>query len=680
MPDLDRIPQLSRLRRAAHAGGLLLSGFLLTALGPAPSFLAAAAVMPDASTSPWAVSSPVVREGGLRVVVAANSFAPLRSRPTLQRRAEIASPPTAEDTARALQLLQRATFGARPRDLAEVLRLGREAWLDRQLHPERIDDAALGARLAAFPAAAMSPGELYAAFPPPQADPARRAQRDSARRAAQGDGEMMRPGAAAADERMDAPQRPRARRRIADDTAAAMRADGAGFAQRRRAGARRPAAILFDAAGAKVQRAVYSERQLQEVMTDFWFNHFNVFFGKNQDRYLVTAYERDAIRPHVFGKFRDLLEATAKHPAMLVYLDNAQSMVPDSLNPNAGPMETARQRLMAMPPAQRAEVLRRRGVDPAMAERMMADSGAAGRRRARGINENYARELMELHTLGVDGGYTQKDVIEVARALTGWTVEGRGRRAAGGFEPSFIFRPAMHDPGEKTVLGHRLAAGRGIEDGEEVLDLLARHPATARRVAFRLAQRFVADDPPPSLVDRLAATFTRTDGDLREVTRALFLSPELYDTRYADAKVKSPLEFVAGALRATGADVGPSRGVLQALREMGEMPYAASPPTGYASSSAEWTNSGAMLNRMNFGLALAAGRIDGVRLDPARFVSGDAQRQVAALAAAVMPGTTDAGLFRTIADDVAAQAQLDERQRAARALGLLIGSPAFQRR
>ncbi|MBV9110942.1 MAG: DUF1800 family protein, partial [Gemmatimonadetes bacterium] len=272
---------------------------------------------------------------------------------------------------------------------------------------------------------------------------------------------------------------------------------------------------------------------------------------------------------------------------------------------------------------------------------------------------------------------------EVARALTGWTVD-RGARRGGGFEPAFIFRAAMHDPGEKVVLGHRLPAGRGIEDGEEVLDLLARSPATARHLALELAQRFVADDPPPALVDRLAATFTRTDGDLREVTRTLFLSPEFNDARDRDAKVKSPLEFVASTLRATGADVGPSRALLQSLRTMGELPYFSSPPTGYPNASAEWTNSGAMLGRMNFGLALAAGRIDGVRVDEQRFApalaSADAQAQVAALARQALPGASDPALFRTIADDVAGQAQLDARQRAERALGLLLGSPDFQRR
>jgi uncharacterized protein (DUF1800 family) len=614
-----------------------------------------------------------------------------RSRPTLVRRAvPLAVPPTAatrEDSARALHLLSRATFGARPRDLAEVLRMGREAWLDRQLHPERIADGAAQARLAAFPAAAMSPAELYAAFPRPQQNPAARARRDSLRQpgeTAPGDtGMAMRGDAPPAGESAPAQPRRRARRMAAGDSATAMRADGAAFAAapRRRANGARPAAILVDLAGARLQRAVYGERQLEEVMTDFWFNHFNVFFGKNQDRYLVSAYEREAIRPYVFGRFRDLLGATARHPAMLVYLDNAQSVVADSMNPAAGRRDAARRRLQAMTPGQRAQVLRRRGVDPRAAGPMMAGDTARRRpARPRGLNENYARELMELHTLGVNGGYTQHDVGEVARALTGWTVD-RGARRGGGFEPSFAFRAAPHDAGEKTVLGHHLAAGRGIEDGEEVFDLLARHPATARRIAFLLAQRFVADDPPQALVDRLAAVFTRTGGDLREVTRALFLSPEFDDARVRGGKVKTPLEFVAGALRATGADVGPSRGLMQALRQMGQVPYAASAPTGYPATSEEWTNSGAMLTRMNFGLALAAGRIDGVRVDGGLAAQADGDDgDVAALARAVLPGVVDEALLATIRDDVRAQAELTPAQRKARALGLLIGSPAFQRR
>jgi uncharacterized protein (DUF1800 family) len=584
----------------------------------------------------------------------------VRLRPVLVRRAAAPTPPSREDTLRALRLLGRATFGARPGDVAEVLRLGPDAWLDRQLHPARIDDSAVEARLARFPAAAMGTGELLAAFPRP--DPAARAGRDSLRRMreANGGGAAVRPG-------------------IAADSGMAMRPDGAAFARPPRAGgggARRgPQAILFDLAGAKLQRAVYSDRQLQEVMTDFWFNHFNVFFGKNLDRYLVAGYERDAIRPHVFGRFRDLLGATAKHPAMLFYLDNARSMVPDSMR-RYSPAQRGGMR------AAGGGMRRGRLAGRGPGARLPGDTAAGVRRqRPTGLNENYARELMELHTLGVDGGYTQHDVVDVARALTGWTIDRGMGRGNGDAAPRFVFRPQLHDFGPKTILGRDFPAGRGQEEGEAVLDLLARSPATARHVALKLAQRFVADDPPPALVERLAQTFLRTDGDLAAVTRALFTSPELQDAR--GTKVKTPLEFVASALRATGAEVGPSRGLLQALRQLGEVPYLSSAPTGYPATSAEWTNSGAMLNRMNFALALAAGRIDGVTVDEERFrpalrASGT-QARVAALARTLMPGGGDPRLLATIAGDVDRQGQGDDPA-AARALGLLLGSPDFQRR
>ncbi|HEV7590323.1 MAG TPA: DUF1800 domain-containing protein, partial [Longimicrobium sp.] len=587
----------------------------------------------------------------------------LRPRPVLVRRAPAdPNPPSREDTLRALHLLGRATFGARPEDLAEVLRIGPDAWLDRQLHPARIDDSALQARLARFPAAAMSVGELLAAFPRP--DPAARAGRDSLRREreANAGSAAMRPG-------------------MAPDSGMVMRPDGAAFTRARRAGAgaaRGPQAILFELAGARLQRAVYSDRQLQEVMTDFWFNHFNVFFGKNLDRYLVAGYERDAIRPRVFGRFRDLLGATAKHPAMLVYLDNARSMVADSMR-RYSPAPRGGVRGMGRPSALQGGFARGRP-GPLAA----ADSAAAGAQRVRGLNENYARELMELHTLGVEGGYTQHDVVDVARALTGWSVDRGMGRGDGEIEPRFVFRPQLHDFGPKTILGHDFPAGRGQDEGEAVLDLLARSPATARHVAYQLAQRFVADDPPPALVERLAQTFLRTDGDLAAVTRALFTAPELYDARFRGTKVKTPLEFVASALRAAGADVGPSRGLLQALRQLGQVPYLSSAPTGYPATSVEWTNSGAMLNRMNFALALAAGRIDGVTVDAERFRPAlrepGTPARVAALARALMPAGGDPRLLATIAADLDRQGQGDGTAAAARALGLLLGSPDFQRR
>lgn len=473
---------------------------------------------------------------------------------------------TREDSARAVHLLERATWGVKRDELAAVLAMGPDAWLDRQLHPARIADGALAARLARFPAAEASPAELMRDYP------RRPAAADSARRGMP-------------------PQR-----------------------------------ILADLAGARLQRAVYTERQLEDVMADFWFNHFNVFFGKGADRYLVGDYERNAIRPHVFGRFRELLGAVAAHPAMLVYLDNARSSAADS-------------------------------------SRVMMGG------RARGINENYARELMELHTLGVGGGYTQRDVGEVARAFTGWTV---GRRNGA---PGFVFRRALHDAGPKTVLGERLAAGRGVEDGEAVLDLLARNPATARHLARKLAARFVADDPPARLVDELASVFLRTDGDLRAVTRALFRSPEF--ARARRAKTRTPFEFVAGALRATGADVRPSRDVIQTLRQMRHLPYAATPPTGYLHSSAEWTSGGAMLGRMNFALALARGEVRGIRIDPARLLppgaAGDPARHVAA---ALLPTRDADALVRAVSEDAA---RLPAEARAARALALILASPSFQR-
>lgn len=536
----------------------------------------------------------------LIALLLAASGAEAQARPTLERRVAASR----EDTARAVHLLERATWGVRREELAEVLRMGPDAWLERQLHPERIEDGSITARLARFPAANASPSELMRNYPRPQA-----ARRDSMARPAAGDRTAM---------RRDSMARP------ARDTSAA----------RRRQGTMAPARILADLAGARLQRAVYTERQLEDVMADFWFNHFNVFFGKGADRYLVGDYERAAIRPHVFGRFRDLLGATAAHPAMLVYLDNARSTVADS------------------------------------ATALMTG------RRPRGINENYARELLELHTLGVNGGYTQRDVGEVARAFTGWTVANAGygaRRQRG--EPRFVFRRALHDAEAKTVLGRPLPAGRGIEDGTEVLDLLARHPATARHLARKLAGRFVADDPPQRLVDELAAVFTRTGGDLREVTRALFRSPEF--ARARGAKTRTPFEFVAGTLRATEAEVRPSRELLQTLRQLGQMPYAATPPTGYIHDSAEWTSGGAMLARMNFALALSRGEVQGVRIDPARLLPSAPSDAAAELARVLLPARETGTLVRAVAEDAARLP--DDQARTARALALILGSPAFQR-
>jgi uncharacterized protein (DUF1800 family) len=329
--------------------------------------------------------------------------------------------------------------------------------------------------------------------------------------------------------------------------------------------------VARDLMEGKLLRAIYSERQLDEVLADFWFNHFNVFLDKGADHYLVTEYEREAIRPHVLGRFRDLLEATAKSPAMLFYLDNWQSVGPE-------------------PPERRGQ----------------------GNRARRGLNENYGRELLELHTLGVGGGYTQKDVTEVARCFTGWTIDQPQR---GG---SFQFNPRLHDNGEKIVLGATIAAGGGIQDGETVLDILARHPSTAHFISTRLAQRFVADDPPAALVNRMAQTFLKTGGDLREVMRTMLASKEFWSVGAYRSKVKSPLEMVASAVRAVHGDVDFAFALANQVAQLGEPLYRKPEPTGYSDSSQEWINSAGLLARMNFALQLAHDKVPGVKVEVAR--------------------------------------------------------------
>ncbi len=332
--------------------------------------------------------------------------------------------------------------------------------------------------------------------------------------------------------------------------------------------ARREArAAVQDLASARLIRAADSERQLEELLVDFWFNHFNVFAGKGRVAVFLPAYERDAIRPHVLGRFRDLLGATAQHPAMLFYLDNWLSV-----NPGA------------------------------------QDRRPDGKRR--GLNENYARELLELHTLGVDGGYSQDDIVNVARAFTGWTISGTGLPRRSGVmdsaaEAGFRFARAQHDDGEKAVLGQRLPAGGGIRDGERVLDIVAAHPATARHIATKLARRFVSDTPPEALVVRAAARFTQTGGDLREVVRTIVTSPEFFAPEARQAKVKTPLEFVVSAVRTRDASLPEPQVLLRALRQLGMPLYMCQPPTGYEDTAETWISPGALVTRINVAQQIA---------------------------------------------------------------------------
>jgi uncharacterized protein (DUF1800 family) len=332
--------------------------------------------------------------------------------------------------------------------------------------------------------------------------------------------------------------------------------------------------VARDLTEGKLLRAVYSRRQLGEVLDDFWFNHFNIFLDKGADRYLVTEYERAVIRPHVLGKFRDLLQATARSPAMLFYLDNWQSVGPNAPQPR-------------------------------------------GKKGSRGLNENYGRELLELHTLGVDGGYTQQDVTEAARCFTGWTIDQPQR---GG---TFVFNQRVHDDGDKVVLGVKIPAGGGESDGERLLDIVARHPSTAHFISKKLAMRFVADDPPASLVDRMAQTFLKTDGDLREVMQTMLKSKEFWSEGAYRSKMKSPLEMVASAVRALNGDVDNALPLVNQVAQLGQPLYRKQEPTGYSNLSQEWLNSGGLLARMNFALQLAGNRVPGVKVDAAKAARPD---------------------------------------------------------
>jgi len=441
-------------------------------------------------------------------------------------------------------VLSRLTFGARPGDVERVRAIGVDRWIAMQLQPARIRDTAAERIVRALPTLAQSSRELLEQYPPPQV------VRAQMRRS-----EMSR-----------------------EDSLQLRRT------------AQQSRRVLAEMQIAKVARAVATERQLEEVVVDFWANHFTVFAGKGPERYFIAAYEREAIRPHALGKFRDLVGAVAKSPAMLFYLDNWQSSV-----------EEGRPRLdcerRAASCEQRAG--RRRSV------RRSQSAVRSLPNRPRGLNENYARELLELHTLGVDGGYTQQDIINVARAFTGWTLE-QPRRSGG-----FIFRPGMHDAGEKAVLGKRLSAGRGIEDGEQVLDILTAHPSTARFIATKLARRFVSDDPPASLVDRAAETFRRTDGDIREVVRTIVTSQEFFASSAYRAKVKSPFELVVSALRAMNATPDMTPRSAQVVARLGQPLFLHQAPNGWPERGDAWINTGAILNRINFGLAMAGGAIPG---------------------------------------------------------------------
>jgi uncharacterized protein (DUF1800 family) len=566
--------------------------------------------------------------------------------------------PAHPDDKTIIHVLNRIGFGPRPGDVERVRTIALQAYIDQQLQPERLEDPAMAARLASLETLTKSSREIAEQY----MLPAQMLRRQLQRQQGQGpptvpsapvdpppDPAMQNPGTEAPSAQTPTAQPPGAPRVPPREPRTPEQMEAA----------RVQRAVMADLSEQKVLRAAYSERQLDEVMVDFWFNHFNVFAGKGLTRGYLTEYERDAIRPHVLGRFRDLLQATAESPAMLFFLDNWQSSAPEGAttmaplqnNPNNGRPNVAR------PGARRAPLAFPR---PA-AQR--PNPQAASNRRPRGLNENYARELMELHTLGVDGGYKQKDVQEVARAFTGWTIQ--NPRLGGGF----IFQPRMHDDGEKLVLGHLIKAGGGKSDGEQVLDILAKHPSTARFIATKLSRRFVSDNPPTSLIDRAAKRFHDTDGDIREVVRTIITSPEFFAAEAYRAKVKTPFEFVVSAVRATGTDAVSGLPLAGALRELGMPLYMCQPPTGYADRADAWVNTGAFLGRMNFAVSLTSTRLRGARPN-AGAEPPDSTTARDALVNGVLGGDLSASTAATIA----------QAQQGPQAIALVLGSPEFQKR
>src|SRR3984885_8253050 len=517
-----------------------------------------------------------------------------------------------------LQALNRLGFGPRPGLVEQIEKSGLENWIQAQLHPENIADPVVDARLAQFPALGLSAAGLLDQYPP---------QDIAAKRLGMKVEEYQ--------------------KHLQDLAKQPSGISSLPFKDQNE--------IVNDVMEAKIVRAVYSERQLAEQLSDFWFNHFNIFIYKDTDRWYLIPYERDAIRPHVLGKFRDLLEATAKSPAMLYYLDNSSSADPHAF-----------------------DRLKQHPVRARPGEKLPPLGGK------RGLNENYGRELMELHTLGVDGGYKQEDVIEVARAFTGWTIESPREN------PSFYFDARIHDPGPKRVLGKNIKGG-GIKDGEQVLDVLVKNQHTALHISQQLAECFVSDDPPPALVARMAKTFEKSKGDIRAVMTTMIYLPEFWSRAAFRAKVKTPFELVASTARALGADVDQPMQLVQWVTRIGEPLYQCLTPNGYSDKAAAWISTGALLNRVNFAVALTSNKVRGAQVDINSLVGEDVgtnphlalDRVEGEFLAGQVSDTTRATLEQQMDEPRILGAKLDDpvaHVNVGLITGLVLGSPEFQKR
>jgi uncharacterized protein (DUF1800 family) len=568
-----------------------------------------------------------------------------------------------------LHVLNRLGYGARPGDVERVKAMGLQKYIDSQLDPQSIDDRAAEAKVKGLDVFGMSTAELFAKYPNPGAllrqlegrNPG--ANQPAAQQNQQQAAEL-------------APDQQRERRQKIQELYAKYDLKPAGQ-------------ILPEIVANRVLRAVYSERQLQEVMVDFWQNHFNVFAGKAAVRWYIPSYERDVLRPNALGNFKDLLVGTAEHPAMLFYLDNFESVSPNAQgagnragNGNGnGPLQQLMRNGGQLTPEMRERIRQRTGatdaeIDQRIQQMRANPQGQVKQRPQRGINENYARELMELHTLGVDGGYSQADIVEVAKCFTGWTIaDPRGyRRAAAatikGTEDErmdrlqraagvpddvdsgqFYFNQRWHEGGTKIVLGQKINEG-GIKDGLKVIDILVNSPATAKFIARKLAVKFVSDNPSEALVQRVADAFHNSKGDIKTTLRALFNDKEFFAPANYRAKIKSPFELAVSSLRALNAETNGGPAFAAMLNKLGEVPYGYQAPTGYPDTAEDWVNTGALLERLNFAIAVASNRIPGTFVDLKGFASKDKAQVLDKAVAAILDGeispATKASLLKQI--------------------------------
>ncbi len=538
---------------------------------------------------------------------------------------------------KAIHVLNRLGFGARPGDVAKVKAIGLQKYIDLQLSASAIGDSVADGKVKDLEIFNMTTADIFAKYPNPgallrQLEGGRQAIAAARQRK---EAESMTGEKMADDEKKMTADEQKERR---DKLQALYREYDLKPANQ----------LVPQIAANRVLRAVYSERQLQEVMVDFWQNHFNVFSGKNAVRWYIPSYERDVLRKNALGNFKDLLVGTAQHPAMLFFLDNFESVSPNAQPGNQGNGKLQQQlRSGNLPPQVRERMKERQGLTDAQIDQRIKRAQNVGQRAKRGINENYARELMELHTMGVDSGYSQKDIVEVARAFTGWTIaDARGyRRVAastiqgneeqrlarlerqagvpdGTQSGTFYFNEKWHDKDAKTVLGQKVDEG-GVKDGLKVLDILVKSPATAKFIARKLAVKFVNDNPSEALVSRVAAAFSKSNGDIKTTLKAIFTDKEFFAAENYRAKIKTPFELAVSAIRTIGADTNASPAVVAMLNKLGEVPYGYQAPTGYPDTAEDWVNTGALLERLNFAVALASNQIPGTRVDLKRFEAAE---------------------------------------------------------